>query len=239
MSDFFELDDVWVTRNGTRGDPRDILSGISLRVPAGARWTVLGASGAGKSTLLRLLNRMEEPSRGRIRLEGAALESFHPARLRREVALVFQEPVWLPGTARENLLASASLGLVPRLEAEARLPEILTLAGIDPDHLSRTEDELSVGQRQRVVLGRALLGNPRALLLDEPTSALDPPSARALIDQVRALAEHDSLTLLMVTHRLADARHFGTHTVVLDGGRLLDQGPSGEVLPRLQDRWGE
>jgi putative ABC transport system ATP-binding protein len=153
------------------------------------------------------------------------------------VGLVFQETAWLPGSARDNLLAAAGLGLMPREKAEARIGRLLELTGLEPAHLDRHEDELSVGQRKRVMLGRTLMNEPRALLLDEPTAALDPPGARALLDQIVRLNEDDSLTMVLVTHRLEDARRFGTHTVVLDAGRVTDSGPSGEVLPRLERTW--
>jgi D-methionine transport system ATP-binding protein len=236
---FFTLENVSVHRTGRDGNGRDILCGITLQIPIGARWVVVGRSGAGKSTLLRVLNRFENVSAGRVLLEGAPLESFPPARLRRDVALVFQEPIWLPGTARENLMTPVALGHISREEAESRLGDVLQLCGLDPSLLDRAEDELSVGQRQRVVLGRALMGRPRALLLDEPTSALDPPGARALLEEVRSLTEAHALTALMVTHRLEDARVFGTETVVLDGGRVAEHGPTDEVLGRLQTEWGE
>ncbi len=239
MEPFFTLEDVTVHRTTREGNGRDILCGITLSVPAGGCWAVVGRSGAGKSTLLRVLNRFEEPSRGRVLVEGVPLESFHPARLRRDVALVFQEPVWLPGTVRENLLTSAALGHISREEAESRLDGVLQASGLDRALLDRAEDELSVGQRQRVVLGRALMGRPRALLLDEPTSALDPPGARALLEQIRSLTEAHGLTALMVTHRLEDARLFGAETVVLDGGRLVEHGPTAGVLDRLEAEWRE
>jgi ABC-type methionine transport system ATPase subunit len=236
---FFTLEDVTVHRATRDGDGRDILSGVSFDVPAGDRWAVVGRSGAGKSTLLRVLNRFEEPSRGRVLVGGAPLESFHPARLRRDVALVFQEPVWLPGTVHDNLLTSVTLGHISREEAESRMDGVLRASGLDRALLDRAEDELSVGQRQRVVLGRALMGRPRALLLDEPTSSLDPPGARALLEQIRSLTEAHGLTALMVTHRLEDARLFGTETVVLDGGRLVEHGPTAGVLDRLEAEWRE
>jgi ABC-type methionine transport system ATPase subunit len=237
VDSFFKLDDVWVSRPQPQGGAKDLLAGVSLDVPRGARWAVVGSSGAGKSTLLRLFNRMVEPSRGRVLVEGEPLDTLHPAALRCRVALVFQEPAWLPGTARDNLFAASALGLLSREKAESRLARILTLAGIQPEHLPRVEDELSVGQRQRVMLGRALMGEPRALLLDEPTAALDPPSARELLDQVVRLNEADGLTMVLVTHRLEDARRFGTHTMVLDGGKVKDMGLTAEVLPRLQKTW--
>jgi ABC-type methionine transport system ATPase subunit len=131
------------------------------------------------------------------------------------------------------------LGLVPAAEAEARLQEVLPLAGIREDWLDRGEDALSVGQRQRICLGRVLLSRPCVLLLDEPTSSLDPPGARALVDALRALGDRRELTLLMVTHRLAEARRFGGEVLVLDGGRRCEFGPAAEVVAGLEHAWGD
>lgn len=239
MEPYFELDDVWVYPGGNGNASRPILSEITLRIPAGGRWTVVGHSGAGKTTLLRLLNRMVEPTRGTVRRAGVPLCDIPPSELRRQVGMVFQEPVWLPGTVRDNLLAAAALGVVPAERAEARIPEILSLIGLAPDFLTRVEDALSLGERQRVALGRALMTGPRALLLDEPTASLDPPGARSLIDQILSLARTETLTLVLVTHRLRDARQFGGDAVLMEAGRLAEVGPSDEVIPRLQSRWEE
>jgi ABC-type methionine transport system ATPase subunit len=129
--------------------------------------------------------------------------------------------------------------VVGEAEAASRLEGILELAGIDPVLLDREEDQLSVGQRQRVVLGRALMTRPRVLLLDEPTSALDPPGGRALLKQILRLGEAENLTLVMVTHRLRDARQFARTTVVLEGGRIVEQGPANDILSRLETEWDE
>jgi ABC-type methionine transport system ATPase subunit len=234
---YFALDDVWVFPGGNGDASPPILSRITLQIPPGGCWTVVGHSGAGKTTLLRLLNRMVEPTRGTVRREGVCLGDIPPSELRRQVGMVFQEPVWLPGTVRDNLLAAAALGVVPVERAEARLPEILSLIGLAPEFLTRDEDALSLGERQRVALGRALMTSPRALLLDEPTASLDPPGARSLIDQVLTLARAEQLTLVLVTHRLRDARQFGGDAVVLEGGRVVEVGPSEDVIPRLETRW--
>lgn len=237
MEPYFALDDVWVVPSKDGGAARPILSGITLAVPPGERWTVVGHSGAGKTTLLRLLNRMVEPTRGVVRRKGLPLSELSPSTLRREVGMVFQEPVWLPGTVRDNLTAAAALGVVTPAEAEERLEGILTRIGLAPGFLDRREDALSLGERQRVALGRALMTGPRALLLDEPTASLDPPGARALIDHILSLARAEELTLVLVTHRLRDARQFGGTTVVMEGGRVAEMGPAAEVLPRLEDAW--
>ncbi len=236
MSAFFELDDIWVQ---ARDNGRAILSGITLDIASGERCVVVGHSGAGKSTLLRLLNRMVDPHRGSLRVGGVSALDIPPGRLRREVGLVFQEPIWLPGTVRDNLLAAGALKVVPAEEAEGRVEEVLSLIGLPPEFLGRHEDELSVGERQRVVLGRALMTRPRALLLDEPTAALDPPTARELLDQIRRLGELESLTMVLVTHRLEDARRFGIKGAVLERGRMLEYGPVSEVISRLESRWSE
>jgi D-methionine transport system ATP-binding protein len=233
---FFKLDDVWVMGEGN-GNP--ILHDISWEVVLGSRWAVVGRSGAGKSTLLRVLNRMTEPSRGTVAVDGRSVTQIPPAELRRQVALVFQEPIWLPGTARDNLFTPARLKLVGVSEVEERLDEVLDLIGLGRELLERSEDELSVGQRQRVVLGRALMTRPRALLLDEPTAALDPPGAKALLEQIMKLGEAQNLTSILVTHRLSDARLFGARTVVLEGGRLVEHGETPEVLARLESSWDE
>jgi ABC-type methionine transport system ATPase subunit len=230
VNPYFELTGV---RVDVAGDA--ILEDITWTIPAGSRWSVVGPSGSGKSTLLRLLNRFVSASAGRVRVKGEAIERTEPSQLRRKVALVPQLPVWLPGTARDNLLAAARLGLVPVARAEASLPELVRQVGLDPAHLDRGEDALSVGQRSRVVLGRALLSRPEALLLDEPTSALDPPGAKALLERLRTL--DGDLTMILVTHRLEDARAFGARAVVVEEGRLVEQGDTEPVLSRLEARW--
>jgi ABC-type methionine transport system ATPase subunit len=235
---YFKLEEVGVSPSPDRPG-RDLLDGMNAEVPQGDRLAVVGRSGAGKSTLLRLLNRMQDPSRGRILKEGVPLDSLSPSRLRREVALVFQEPAWVAPTARENLLRAATLGLVDPAEAEERLPAVLERAGIESRLLERGEDELSLGERQRIALGRALLTRPRALLLDEPTASLDPPGARSLLQQIRRLGEAEDLTMILVTHRLADAHQFARNVLVLEEGRILDHGPASEVLPRLETSWGD
>lgn len=219
------------------GSVRRILDVESLRLAPGERLSLVGRSGSGKSTLLRLCNRLLEPTAGTIRFRGRELAAYDPGPLRRSVGLVPQEPIWLPGDARSNLVAARDLGLVEEEAVEERLAGAMELAGIDADWMGRGEDQLSLGQRQRIALGRVLFNRPEVVLLDEPSSALDPPAARALIQQLRRLGEQGRIAMIMVTHRLDDARRFGTRTAVLESGRIVADGPTAEVLDGLETRW--
>ncbi|HKT83507.1 MAG TPA: ATP-binding cassette domain-containing protein, partial [Solirubrobacterales bacterium] len=158
----FELRDVSLNRGG-----RPVLDSVSAGLPAGAT-AIVGPSGAGKSTLLRLLNRLADPDSGSIAFRGEPLPQRDVRELRREVSLVPQLPALLEGTVRDNLAYAARLAGKP-LDCERSL----SLAGLDPDFAARRVDELSVGEQQRAMLGRALAQGPAVLLLDEPTSALD------------------------------------------------------------------
>ena len=231
-----ELVDVGLTVRNQDAERR-ILDAVSLVLNPGERLTLVGRSGSGKSTILRLANRLIEPSAGSVRFCGRDLSLYDPGTLRRDVALVGQEPIWLPGDAETNLMAAHTLGLVSDDSVQPRLREAMTLSGIDEAWLPRTEDQLSLGQRQRIALGRVLFNRPRVVLLDEPASALDPPSARDLMGQLRGLGEKSGMAMIMVTHRLDDARAFGTRTAVLEAGRIVADGPTESVLRGLETRW--
>jgi len=147
--------------------------------------------------------------------------------LRRRIGFVFQTPVMFAGTVRDNLDTAISLG-----NANGRAPSAadgLRLAGLDDSFFNRDAERMSGGERQRVSLARALMTAPEVLLLDEPTSALDPEVAEQLMTTVRHLASDAAVTIVMVTHRLAEARAASTHTVLLEAGRVIETGPT-EVL---------
>jgi UDP-glucose/iron transport system ATP-binding protein len=216
----FELRDVSLSR----GD-RLVLDSLEARIPAGAT-AIVGPSGAGKSTLLRLLNRLADPDAGSIDFRGEPLSASDVRELRREVSLVPQLPALLEGTVRDNLAYAARLADKP-LDCERSL----SLAGLDPDFADRRVDELSVGEQQRAMLGRALAQEPAVLLLDEPTSALDHASRDAVEAALVHLRRELEISLVLVSHDPEQARRLGEWVVRLEGGRTIEAGPTAEVLP--------
>lgn len=182
--------------------PKVILNGADMAVPRGAFALLTGPSGAGKSTLLRLFCRLEEPQEGAVLLSGQAVSALPAARLRRRVSYLQQTPAVVPGTVRENLLLpfsfKAAAGEAP--PDDAALSALLGRLAAGDIPLSQEAATLSVGQRQRLCLARALLTNPEVLLLDEPVSALDAESARAVLDAAESFCLDGGGTVLLVSH---------------------------------------
>ncbi|CAN5540024.1 phosphate ABC transporter ATP-binding protein [soil metagenome] len=207
----FELHRVSASRGG-----KEVLREVSLTLPEGAS-CVAGDSGSGKSTLLRLLNRLADPDSGTIAYGGRALGSMAVLDLRREVALVPQLPALLPGTVAENVAFGP--GLIGR---EVEVGPLLELAGLPAAFAGREAHRLSVGEQQRVMLARALALEPRVLLLDEPTSALDARARDRVEETLVDLRRRLGLSLVLVTHDLAQAERLADRVVRLESGRVID-----------------
>ena len=211
LDGLFSLEDVFLARAG-----RPVLAGLTLRVEHGST-AVVGPSGAGKSTLLRLLNRLADPDRGVIRLDGRRLTDYDVLELRRTVALVPQLPALLPGTVEDNIRFAAGLAGRP-----ARTADLLRASGLAASFAERDTAALSVGEQQRAMLARALAQSPSVLLLDEPTSALDEASRDAVEDTLRGLRATPGLSLIVVTHDRAQAERLAERVVRLEAGRAVD-----------------
>ena len=194
----------------------EILKGVDARIPDGDVTAVVGPSGAGKSTLLRAINRLIEPSSGEIYLDGEPTSALDPLELRRRVGMVFQIPALFGDSVEEAVLYGARLS-----GKDADLGRLLEMVGLDDSLARRDLRALSVGQQQRVTMARALALEPEALLLDEPTSALDEAARRRIEELVRDLNARLGLTMVFVSHDLAQVERVADRVVVLAEGRSV------------------
>jgi putative ABC transport system ATP-binding protein len=213
----FRLDQVTVTRG-----PATLLAEVSVSIPAGRCTAVMGGSGAGKSTLLRLLNRLTEPTTGRVLLDDVSIAELDVLALRRRVGLVAQAPVLLT----DRVLDEVRVGR-PDLP-EARAVELLVRVGLAPRFTTRATAELSGGEAQRLCLARSLAVEPEMLLLDEPTSALDGLSASVIGTLVREHVGAGGMVVL-VSHDHGLVGSVAERVLVLEQGHLVADGRPGDL----------
>jgi putative ABC transport system ATP-binding protein len=203
-----------------------ILRDLTLDLPRTAITALVGPSGAGKTSLLRLLNRLDDPTAGSVAFDGRPITSYPVGALRRRVGFAFQSPAMFPGTVADNLRTAAGLGGAAALADALPVERVLAAVELSADHAGREAGRLSGGEQQRVSLARALMTRPEVLLLDEPTSALDPEVAERLLATIARLTRDHGVAVVMVTHRLSEAREISTYTVMLERGRLVEAGPT-------------
>jgi glutamine transport system ATP-binding protein len=210
----------------------EVLKGINMTVRRQDVVCLLGPSGAGKSTLLRCINRLEEPTSGRVYIDGEEITG-HGVDLnymRSEIGMVFQNFNLFPHL---NALENCTLALIKvrkmrKKAAEQRARDVLGQVGLGNKADSKPK-ELSGGQQQRVAIARALSMNPKLMLFDEPTSALDPELIGEVLDTMTALAEK-GMTMIVVTHEMGFARKAATRVSVLDHGLILEDNTPDKVF---------
>jgi len=208
----------------------------NLSVASGKTTVLIGPSGCGKSTLLRLIIRLIEPDSGSIELDGKPVTSDNINALRRRIGYVIQEGGLFPHlTARANVLLMARHIGKSQEETQNRLLELSELTRFSENLLSRYPLELSGGQRQRVSLMRALMLSPELLLLDEPLGALDPLVRAALQKDLKEIFARLGQTVVFVTHDLAEAIYFADQIVLMNEGRIVQQGTITDLRERPAD----
>jgi len=204
------------------------VKGISFDVLEGESVAIIGSSGSGKSTVLRCINRLIEPTKGKIKLKGEQINT--PAsdinEVRSRIGMVFQS---FELFAHLKVLENVSLGLrhvrkMTKEEAEQRSKEVLSRVDM-LDRIEAYPGNLSGGQKQRVAIARALAMKPEVMLFDEPTSALDPELIGSVLETIRGLAE-EGMTMVVVTHEINFARDVADRVIYMDDGEVAESGPS-------------
>lgn len=220
-----------VFQQGTR--TIQALNNVSLHVPAGQIYGVIGASGAGKSTLIRCVNLLERPTQGSVQVDGQELTALSESQLtkaRRQIGMIFQHFNLLSSrTVFGNVALPLELDNTPREEVNRRVKELLDLVGLSDKHDSFPSN-LSGGQKQRVAIARALASNPKVLLCDEATSALDPATTRSILELLKDINRRLGLTILLITHEMDVVKRICDCVAVISNGELIEQDTVSEVF---------
>ncbi|MHC8303655.1 methionine ABC transporter ATP-binding protein [Pseudomonas sp. PB3P13] len=224
------------TYNGQQG-PVAALHGIDLAIQHGEVFGIIGRSGAGKSSLIRTINRLEQPSTGRVLIDQVDIGEFDESslvKLRRRIGMIFQHfNLMSAKTVWQNVELPLKVAGVPKEKREQKVRELLELVGLESKH-NAYPAQLSGGQKQRVGIARALVHDPQILLCDEATCALDPQTTQSILGLLRQINQRLGLTIVLITHEMAVIRDICDRVAVLEHGRIVEQGPVWEVFGNPQ-----
>lgn len=227
---------VGKTYEGAQG-PVQALQGIDLTIERGEVFGIIGRSGAGKSSLIRTINRLEQPSSGRVLIDQVDIGEFDEDRLvalRRRIGMIFQHfNLMSAKTVWQNVELPLKVAGVPQAERWRKVGELLELVGLQGKR-DAYPAQLSGGQKQRVGIARALVHDPQILLCDEATSALDPETTESILALLRDINQRLGLTIILITHEMAVIRAICDRVVVLEGGQVVEQGPVWQVFGNPQ-----
>ena len=211
----------------TAGGRVEALKDISLTIPDGDVYGIIGMSGAGKSTLVRCINMLERPTSGEVIVNGKRLDTMSPAQLRaarRDITMIFQRfNLLMQRNCLDNVCFPMELAGVSRREAASRAQELLETVGL-PDKAKAYPAQLSGGQQQRVAIARALATNPKVLLCDEATSALDPKTTRQILELIGDINKKLGITVVIITHQMSVVKSVCNHVAILDDGEVVEDG---------------
>jgi osmoprotectant transport system ATP-binding protein len=214
---------------------------VNLTVAEGTLLVLVGSSGSGKTTTLKMVNRLIEPSSGRVLIDGQDVGGLEPHELRRRIGYVFQKIGLFPHmSVAENIAVTPSLLGWDGRRVEKRVDDLLKLVELDPAAVrERRPSELSGGQQQRVGVARALAAEPRLMLLDEPFGALDPLTRDRLQQSLLRIRRQLALTAIFVTHDMVEALLLGDRVGVMQDGRLVQIGSPRELILQPADEYVE
>jgi D-methionine transport system ATP-binding protein len=215
------------------GTGRPALNNVSLSVPKGAIYGILGRSGAGKSTLIRCLNLLERPTTGRIIINGNDITQLDKAGLREHrlrTGMIFQHFNLLHArTVADNVAVPLEIAGTPKALRQERVEELLWLVGLS-DKARAFPSQLSGGQKQRVGIARALAARPDVLLCDEATSALDPETTASVLSLLADINQKLKLTIVLITHELEVVKTLCDHAALLENGEVVEGGKIADLL---------
>lgn len=228
------LNKAYVSR---QGETHTALTDINLTIEDGSVFGIIGQSGAGKSTLVRCLNLLERPTSGSIIINGRDITSLSEKELREfrsSVSMVFQNFSLLQQrTVLRNVMFPLELRHADKKEAEKRARELLELVGL-ADKCDKYPSQLSGGQQQRVAIARALVNNPSIMLCDEATSALDSMTTHSILKLLKDINEKMGVTIVLITHSLAVAELICDNVVVIDEGKIVEEGKTEDIFANPQ-----
>ena len=223
------------------------LTDVSLTIPTGDIFGIVGMSGAGKSTLVRCINLLERPTTGQVLIDGLLDESgkavdlctLSPAQLRkarRGISMIFQQfNLLMQRTCLDNICFPMEIAGVSKAKARERARELLDTVGL-PDKADAYPSQLSGGQKQRIAIARALASDPKILLCDEATSALDPTTTRSILRLIQDINRRLGITVVVITHEMAVVEEICTHVAILEHGHMVETGTVEDVFsnPRTE-----
>ena len=205
------------------GAKHPAVNSVSCEIEAGQLIVILGPSGCGKTTLLKMVNRLYEPTSGKIYLNGTDIRKMKATELRRQIGYVIQQSGLFPHmSVAENIAVVPKLLNWPRMRYQARVDELLTLVELPPqEYRDRYPSQLSGGQQQRVGLARALAGDPKVMLMDEPFGAIDAITRETLQDEILRLQNQLKKTILFVSHDVEEALRLADKIMILQAGKIV------------------
>ncbi|MGQ7361888.1 ABC transporter ATP-binding protein [Streptococcus suis] len=208
-----------------------ILKQLNFDIQEGEFFVLIGPSGSGKTTTLKLINRLIEQTDGDVRIQGKRLKDFDLRELRLETGYVLQQIALFPNmTVAENIALIPEMKGLGKEETLTRTRELLTKVGLEPDsYLDRLPKDLSGGEKQRIGILRAIIANPKVLLMDEPFSALDPISKAQLQDLIKELHEEFKMTTVFVTHDMDEAVKLADRICLMQDGQVVQLGSPDEL----------